>query len=278
MSTGDQEVREAETGFHWSVMGIPAALVARITDFNDPRQEWRRLFSEVMGTFLLVVVAAGGGMMNVAFDGVIGRVAAVVAPGLMVMAMILFMGKVSGAHFNPAVSIGFALRGDFPWKRVPGYVVAQMIGALLAALLLQFVVGVSASNGATYPANSTTPLVACLMEAVLTFGLLSVILGTASGAQNIGVIGALGVGGYIALAGLWASPLSGASMNPVRSLAPDVVANDYTAYWVYVVGPLLGMTLAVLAAFVLRGRGGGRDGSSAAQGALYTSPQHPDKL
>lgn len=277
MSSGDQEVREAETGFHWSVMGIPAALVARITDFNDPRQEWRRLFSEVMGTFLLVVVAAGGGMMNVAFDGVIGRVAAVVAPGLMVMAMILFMGKVSGAHFNPAVSIGFALRGDFPWKRVPGYIVAQLIGALLAALLLQFLVGVSASNGATYPASSTTPLVACLMEAVLTFGLLSVILGTASGAQNIGVIGALGVGGYIALAGLWASPLSGASMNPVRSLAPDVVANDYTAYWVYVVGPLLGMTLAVLAAFVLRGRGGGRAGSSAAQGSLHTSPQRPEK-
>ena len=277
MSSGDQEVREAETGFHGSVLGIPAGLVARITDFNDPGQEWRRLFSEVMGTFLLVVVAAGGGMMNAAFDGVIGRVAAVVAPGLMVMAMILFMGKVSGAHFNPAVSIGFALRGDFPWKRVPGYVVAQIIGALLAALLLQFVVGVSASNGATYPANSTTPLVACLMEAVLTFGLLSVILGTASGAQNIGVIGALGVGGYIALAGLWASPLSGASMNPVRSLAPDVVANDYTAYWVYVVGPLLGMTLAVLAAFVLRGRGGGRAGSLAAQGSLHTSPQRPEK-
>lgn len=277
MSTREQEPREVETGSHWSVTGLPGEMVARITDFNDPRQEWRRLFSEVMGTFLLVVVAAGGGMMNAAFDGVIGRVAAVVAPGLMVMAMILFMGKVSGAHFNPAVSIGFALRGDFPWKRVPGYIGAQIMGALLAALLLQYVVGVSASNGATYPASSTTPLIACLMEAVLTFGLLSVILGTASGAQNIGVIGALGVGGYIALAGLWASPLSGASMNPVRSLAPDVVANNYTAYWVYVVGPLLGMTLAVLAAFVLRGRGGGRAGSSAAQGSLHTSPQRPEK-
>src|SRR3984957_3923430 len=95
----------------------------RITNFNDPRQEWRRLFSEVLGTFFLVLVAAGGGMMGHAFPGVISRTAAVVAPALMVMAIILFMGKVSGAHLNPAVSIAFALRQDFPWRRVPGYVV-----------------------------------------------------------------------------------------------------------------------------------------------------------
>jgi len=271
-----QERQDTENGIHWSLTGLPAEFVARITNFNDPRQEWRRLFSELMGTFLLVLVAAGAGMMNVAFEGAIGRAAAVVAPGLMVMAMILFMGKVSGAHFNPAVSIGFALRGDFPWKRVPGYVTVQLIGAVAAAMLLQILIGVSASDGATYPASSSTPLAACLMEAVLTFGLLSVILGTASGAQNIGVIGALGVGGYIALAGLWASPLSGASMNPARSLGPDVVANDYTAYWVYLVGPMLGMVLAVGAAFVLRGRGGGRVGSVAAQGSLFPQSQSPD--
>ena len=89
-------------------------------DFQDPKQEWRRLFSELLGTFFLVLVAAGGGMMGQAFPDTISRTAAVVAPGLMVMAIILFMGKVSGAHLNPAVSIGFALRGDFPWRRVPG--------------------------------------------------------------------------------------------------------------------------------------------------------------
>ena len=262
---------------HLGFSGLPKAVVERITDFNNPRQQWRRLFSEVMGTFLLVLVAAGGGMMNAAFDGAIGRTAAVVAPGLMVMAMILFMGKVSGAHFNPAVSIAFALRGDFPWKRVPGYAVAQLIGALLAALFLQGVINVSASNGSNYPAAGTTDVAAFLMEMVLTFGLVSVILGTASGAQNIGIIGALGVGGYIALAGLWASPLSGASMNPFRTLGPDLVANDYQAYWVYLAGPLLGAVLAVLAAFILRGFGGGRIGSAAAQGALQTEPIRPEQ-
>ena len=262
---------------HLGFSGLPKAVVERITDFNNPRQQWRRLFSEVMGTFLLVLVAAGGGMMNAAFDGAIGRTAAVVAPGLMVMAMILFMGKVSGAHFNPAVSIAFALRGDFPWRRVPGYAVAQLIGALLAALFLQGVINVSASNGSNYPAAGTTDVAAFLMEMVLTFGLVSVILGTASGAQNIGIIGALGVGGYIALAGLWASPLSGASMNPIRTLGPDLVANNYHAYWVYLAGPLLGAGLAVLAAFILRGFGGGRTGSAAAQGALQTEPLRPEQ-
>src|SRR5271156_6497288 len=117
-------------------------VVKRIEDFNDPRQEWRRLFSELLGTFFLVLVAAGGGMMGQAFPGVIGRSAAVVAPGLMVMGIILFMGKVSGAHLNPAVSVAFALRRDFQWQRVPGYVVVQLIGACLACWFLQAVVGV----------------------------------------------------------------------------------------------------------------------------------------
>jgi aquaporin Z len=256
---------------------LPKNVVERITDFNNPKQEWRRLFSEVMGTFLLLLVAAGSGLMNAAFGDPISRTAAVVAPGLMVMAMILFMGRVSGAHFNPAVSVAFALRGDFPWRRVPGYIVAQFAGAVLAVLLLQTVIGESASNGGTYPAQSTTHLAAFVMEVILTFGLVSVILGTASGAQNIGIIGALGVGGYVALAGLWASPLSGASMNPMRSLAPDLVANDFTAYWVYLAGPLVGAAIAVLAAYMLRGRGGGVAGSQAAQGGLFTQPKKPDK-
>src|SRR5271156_5960475 len=124
----------------------------RIADFNDPHQEWRRLFSELLGTFFLVLVAAGGGMMGHAFPGVISRTAAVVAPALMVMAIILFMGKVSGAHLNPAVSIAFALRRDFPWWRVPGYVVMQLGGAALAAWFLQAVIHVSAVYGSNYPA------------------------------------------------------------------------------------------------------------------------------
>lgn len=280
MSTTDSTSNDLGSPNFWphlGLSGLPKDVVARITDFDNPKQEWRRLFSEFMGTFLLVLVAAGAGMMNAEFDDPISRTAAVVAPGLMVMAMILFMGRVSGAHFNPAVSIAFSLRGDFPWRRVPGYIFFQLAGAIAAVLFLQAVIGSSASNGATYPAQSTTDVAAFLMEVVLTFGLVSVILGTASGAQNIGIIGALGVGGYIALAGLWASPLSGASMNPTRSFAPDLVANDFTSYWVYLAGPLLGAALAVVGAYLLRGRGGGLAGSQAAQGALFTEPKKPDK-
>lgn len=240
-----------------------------IRDFDDPAQEWRRLFSELFGTFLLVLVAAGGGMMGRAFPGSISRSAAVVAPGLMVMAVILFMGKVSGAHLNPAVSLAFALRGDFPWRRVPGYFATQLIGASLAALFLQAVVHVSAMYGSNYPAAGSSALDAFLMEAVLTLGLVSVILGTASGAQQVGLFGAIGVGAYVALAGLWASPLSGASMNPARTFGPDLLSVDFTNYWVYVVGPLAGALLAVGVAFILRGSGGGLSGSMAAQGALF---------
>jgi len=246
------------------------SVFTRIRDFEDPRQEWRRLVSEVLGTFFLVLVAAGGGMMGQAFPDTIGRSAAVVAPGLMVLAIILFMGKVSGAHLNPAVSFAFALRRDFPWWRVPGYVIVQLGGAALAAWFLQSVINVSAVYGSNYPAAHYTNGDAFLMEAVLTFGLVSVILGTASGAQNLGVFGALGVGSYIALAGLWGSPISGASMNPARTFGPDLVGWDFTAYWVYIAGPLAGACLAVGMAFILRGRGGGWAGSGAAQGALFT--------
>ena len=126
---------------------------AAFEDFNDPSQEWRRLFSELLGTFFLVLVAAGGGMMGQAFPDTITRTAAVVAPGLMVMAIILFMGKVSGAHLNPAVSIAFSLRGDFPWRRVPGYIVIQLVGATLAVLFLRAVIDVSGTYGSNYVAS-----------------------------------------------------------------------------------------------------------------------------
>ncbi|MGC1997862.1 MAG: aquaporin [Pseudolabrys sp.] len=252
-------------------------MVDTFANFADPKQEWRRLFSELLGTFFLVLVAAGGGMMGQAFPNTISRGAAVVAPGLMVMAVILFMGKVSGAHLNPAVSVAFALRGDFPWRRVPGYIIVQLIGGTLAALFLHAVINVSATYGSNYPAAGFSAGSAFLMEVVLTFGLVSVILGTASGAQNIGVLGAIGVGAYIALAGLWGSPISGASMNPARTFGPNLVGTDFTSYWVYVAGPLAGAILAVGAAWLLRGPGGGRAGSAAAQGDLYTEIKHPDK-
>jgi aquaporin Z len=160
---------------------------------------------------------------------------------------------------------------------VPGYIVVQLIGATLAALFLREVIEVSAKYGSNYPAAGFSGWQAFLMEAVLTLGLVSVILGTASGAQNIGIFGAIGVGAYIALAGLWGSPISGASMNPARTFGPDLVGTTFTDYWVYVAGPLVGAAIAVGFAYVLRGTGGGRSGSAAAQGDLDTEIARPDQ-
>jgi aquaporin Z len=252
-------------------------MAVMVRNFDDPSREWRRLCAEVFGTFFLVLVAAGGPMIDHSIPGSVGRAAAVVAPGLMVMSIILFMGRVSGAHLNPAVTLAFSLRRDFPWRRVPAYVVAQFGGALLAAWFLQVVVNVSARYGSNYPAHSHSATASFLMEAVLTLGLVSVILGTASGAQQVGLFGALGVGGYIALAGLWASPISGASMNPARTLGPDIVSIDLTSWWVYLAGPLLGALLAVGMAYLLRGPGGGATGSLAAQGTINPKITHPGK-
>src|SRR5262249_61255850 len=129
------------------------------------------------------------------------------------------------------------VRGVFPWQRVVGYILVQLIGAALAAWFLQSVINVSATFGSNYPAPNYSSLDAVLMEGILTLGLVSVILGTASGAQNVGLFGALGVGAYIALAGLWGSPISGASMNPARTFGPDLGGANFTDYWGYVGGP-----------------------------------------
>jgi aquaporin Z len=237
-------------------------------DFDDRRHEWRRLFSEVFGTFLLVLVGAGGAVVNAVSNGQIARAAAVTAPGLMVLGIILFMGAISGAHLNPAVSIAFALRGDFLWRRVPGYILAQLVGATLACLLLAAMFGRVGQLGATEPGAGSSAVTAMLMELILTVGLVSVILGTASRAQNVGPLAALAVGAYIILAGLWSSPISAASMNPARSFGPDLVLGDFSNYWVYLVGPIVGAALAVGIAYVLRGPGGGAGGAAAAQGRL----------
>ena len=244
-------------------------------NFDDPRQEWRRLFAEVLGTFFLVLVGAGGGVVDAVSNGAIGRGASVTAPGLMVLAIILFMGAVSGAHLNPAVTLGFALRGDFPWRRVPGYIIAELLGSTLAVLLLWAMFGKVGSLGATEPGPGISDGQAMLMELILTVGLFSVILGTASRSQNLGPLSALAVGAYIVLAGLWSSPISGASMNPARSFGPDLVLGNFSHYWVYVVGPLLGAAIAVGFAFVLRGHGEA-GGAAAAQGALGPLVVGPD--
>ena len=208
-------------------------------------------------------------MVNARFGGqAVPYSARVVAPALMVMAVILFMGAVSGAHLNPAVSIAFALRRDFPWKRVPMYVIAQFAGAVLATLLLWALLGKQGSAGLTLPGHGISAGAALVWEIVLTTGLVSVIQGTSSGAQQLGALAALGVGGYIALAGLWGSPVSGASMNPARSLGPALVLNDWNSWWAYLIGPIAGGAIAVGISYVLRGPGGGISGTQAATGTL----------
>ena len=240
-------------------------------EFDDPSLEYRRLFSEVWGTFLLVLVAAGGGVIGAtAFGGDLTLAMKALAPGVMVMGIIFFMGTISGAHLNPAVTLAFAVRGNFPWRRVPGYVIAQLVGAILASLFLNAMYG-GIINGATEPTPQVSLTVAMLTEAVLTLGLVSVILGTASGARNVGFNGALAVGGYIGLVSVWAAPVTGASMNPIRSFAPELVGGNLTNYWIYLVGPILGAMVAVGFEYLLKGKPT-TGGAEAAQGILDDDP------
>jgi aquaporin Z len=267
-ATTRRRVEHAEVALR--SFGQPNAVVRQF-DFWDNSYEWRRLFSELFGTFLLVTVAVGGGLVNARFGGsAVPAPARAVAPGLLVMAVIFFMGSVSGAHLNPVVSFGFALRGNFPWRRVPSYIAAQFAGAVLATLMLRGLIGAHGSAGLTLPGPGISTTTALLWEVLLTTGLVSVILGTASGAQQLGPIAAFGVGGFIILAGLFGGPVSGASMNPARSLGPALVLNDWTAWWAYLAGPAIGSVIAVGIAWVLRGPGGGQHGTEAAQGTLGT--------
>ena len=238
-----------------------------VRDFGNPDHEFRRLFAELFGTYLLVVVAVGAGVVDQASGGAVGGGGKVVAPALMVTAIVLFMGTVSGAHLNPVVTLAFALRRDFPWRRVPGYLLAQVLGSVLASLTVRVLFGMQGGLGATRPGVGFTSGQAVLTEVLLTTGLVSVVLGAASGAQNIGPLAAIAAGAYITLAGLWAGPVSGASMNPARTLGPALVGGDLGTFWIYLVGPVVGALLAVLISVLLRGRKGDPTAERAAQGA-----------
>jgi len=240
-----------------------------MVEFHDDHYEWRRLFSELLGTFMLVFVAAGGGIVNARFGGSnIPQFILVTAPGMMVLSIILFMGAISGAHLNPGVSLAFALRGDFPWRRVPLYIVAQFIGAILATLLLVALLGKQGNAGLTLPGSGISAGTALLWEIVLTTGLVSVILGCSSGAQSVGWGAAIGVGSFIALAGMIGASVSGASMNTARSLGPAIALWRFSDWWVYLIGPPVGAVIAVGIAYVLRGPGGDASARRAGSGAL----------
>ncbi|MCX4744790.1 aquaporin [Kitasatospora sp. NBC_01287] len=219
----------------------------------DRQARRRRLAAEGVGTFFLVLVAAGAGVVAAVTGGTVSPAAQALAPGAMVLALIYTLGVTSGAHLNPAVTLAFAARGHFPWRRVPAYVGAQLAGAVTAAAVLRAMFGTTGRLGASHPGPGVGTGAAFGLEVLLSLGLMTVILGTSNGARNIGHNSAIAIGGYIALAGLWAGPASGASMNPARSLAPVLLGGHGGPLWIYLLGPLIGAGLAVPLAWLLRG-------------------------
>jgi MIP family channel proteins len=189
--------------------------------------------------------------MVAAETGAFGQLGIAVAFGLAITTMIYALGHVSGAHFNPAVSFGFALTRHFPWRNVAAYWAAQVTGAILAALLLRASLGDVANVGATLPSGSDRQ--SFLWEVVLTFFLMLVVMAVATDARAVGEAAALAVGGTVGLCALVGGPISGASMNPARSLGPALVSGDLDSLWIYLLAPLLGASLGALAYQYLRG-------------------------
>jgi aquaporin NIP len=203
----------------------------------------RKLLAEGIGTFALVFAGAGAVVVD-ARTHALGHAGVAITFGLVIMAMIYAVGHVSGAHFNPAVSFAFALTRHFPWPRAAAYWAAQLAGALLAAALLRGSLGSDAHLGATLPSGSQGQ--SFLWELVLTFFLMFVIMAVATDTRAVGEAAALAIGGTVGLDALFGGPISGASMNPARSLGPAFVSGDLHALWVYILAPLAGATLGAL--------------------------------
>jgi MIP family channel proteins len=197
----------------------------------------RALVAELIGTFALVFAGAGAIMVDDKTHA-LGHVGVAITFGLVIMVMIYAVGHVSGAHFNPAVSFAFALTRHFPWTRLLGYWIAQGTGALIAAAILRGSLGNRAHIGATLPAGSQGQ--AFLWEAILTFFLMFVILSVATDTRAVGEAAAIAIGGTVGLDAMFGGPITGASMNPARSLGPALVSGDLHALWVYLLAPLVG--------------------------------------
>jgi aquaporin NIP len=210
----------------------------------------RALAAETIGTFTLVFAGAGSVMVE-AKTGSLGQVGIALTFGLVIMAMIYAVGHISGAHFNPAVTLAFALTRHFPWRRSTAYWGAQAAGAIIAALLLRASLGDIAHVGATLPSGSDGQ--SFLWETVLTFFLMFVVMAVATDTRAVGEAAAIAIGGTIALDALVGGPISGASMNPARSLGPAVAAADLHSLWIYLIAPPLGAALGALAYQLVRG-------------------------
>jgi MIP family channel proteins len=202
-----------------------------------------------VGTFALVFAGCGAIMVD-AKTSELGHVGVAITFGLVIMAMIYAVGHISGAHFNPAVTFAFALTRHFPWPRALGYWAAQVLGALAAAAILRGSLGNIADTGATLPSGSQAQ--SFLWELVLTFFLMFVIMAVATDTRAVGEAAAIAIGGTVALDAMFGGPISGASMNPARSVGPALVSGNLHALWLYLAAPLAGAALGALAYQVIR--------------------------
>ncbi len=203
----------------------------------------KKLLAECLGTFTLVFAGTGAIVINQVAGGVIGHAGIALTFGLVVMAMIHSFGDVSGAHMNPAVTTAFAAAGRFAWREVPGYIGAQITGALAASLLLRFLFPAATTLGDTLPAGSA--MQSFVLEIVLTTVLMLTILSVSTGSKEKGVTAGITIGGIIALEAMFAGPICGASMNPVRSLAPALASGNLASLWIYLLAPMIGALIAI---------------------------------
>ena len=204
----------------------------------------KRLISEIIATFALVFCGTGAMVINDFTGGSVTHVGVAITFGLIVMGMIYAFGDISGAHMNPAVTIGFAYAKKFPWKEVPGYVLAQLIGAFLASGILLYLFPESQTLGATLPGLSAMKVF--IFEIILTFFLMVVIINVSTGSKEIGVVAGIAIGSIVLLEAMFAGPITGASMNPARSIAPAVVSGNLADLWIYIFAPIIGCLLAVV--------------------------------
>ena len=236
------------------------------------RWNWAPYLGEGIGTFGLVFAGCGAIVINKLSGGQVTHVGVGLVFGLIITVMIYALGHVSGAHFNPAVTLGFVLVRHFPLRRLFGYWIAQLAGAILAAACLRLLLGDVANLGATVPAGSGGAWQSFGLEALLTFFLMFVIMAMATDTRAVGQAAALAIGATVGLEAIFAGPISGASMNPARSLGPALVGWTWTAQWVYVLAPLVG---AVVGAYVYRLL---RDaGRASTHSSLETAEKHTER-
>lgn len=215
----------------------------------------KRYIAEAIGTFGLVFCGTGAIVINEFTGGTVTHVGIAMTFGLIVMGMIFAFGEISGAHINPAVTIGFAYAKKFPWKEVPAYCISQILGAFAASGILLFLFPENDMLGTTVPQIDV--LRVFIMEVLLTFFLMLVIINVSTGSKEMGVLAGISIGGIVLLEALFAGPITGASMNPARSISPAVISGHLEHLWLYIIAPILGALLAVMSCKLVRDDQGG---------------------